>query len=321
MTTMKDVAKACGVSAITVSRVINTPDLVKEETRVKIEKAIKDLGFLQNYAAKALVQNNTGSIYLYIPRYLNISDPFIMHLVAGVSEALSEAEYLFQVKRDLDFTRRCDGVIVMGLERNEDKKINEKIKVPYVIFGQTDLNVDCIDIDNCRGAYMMTDYIISRGHTKIGFLKINEDKRFTFDRLEGYKKALDNNDIRFDESLVKSVANTESDGYEKTYELIKEEKPSAIFCSSDILAVGAFRAAKALGLQVPEDISIGGFDGLIYDLIAEKPLTTIRQPVFEAGRKLANLLLKRIEEPKGLYENRLINPELIIRNSIAENKK
>lgn len=317
LATMKDVAKAAGVSIITVSRVINSPELVKENTRLKVEKAIKQLGFLPNHVARALVQNNTRSIYLYIPKELDISDPFIMHLVAGVSEELSEAEYFFQVKRDLEFTRRCDGVIVMGLERNEDKKLNDKIKVPYVIFGQTDLGVNCLDIDNYRGAYMMTDYIVSKGHKRIGFLKINEDKKFTYDRYEGYKKALENNNINFDESLVKEGFNTELEGYEKSYELIAMQRPTAIFCSSDILAVGALRAAKELDIKVPKELSIGGFDGLLYDLIAEVPLTTIRQPVFEAGKKLAGMLLNKIENKNTISEKRLITPELVIRNSIV----
>lgn len=318
---MKDVAKAAKVSIITVSRVINSPDLVKENTRLKVEKTIKELGFLPNHVARALVLNNTRAIYLYIPKELNISDPFIMHLVSGIGEKLSEAEYFFQIKRDLEFTRKCDGVIVMGLDRNEDRKINEKIKVPYVIFGHTDLNVDCIDIDNYRGAYTMTDYMISIGHKKIGFLKINEDKKFTLDRLEGYKKALEHNGIPVEKDLIKEVYNTELEGYEKSCELIKEQRITAIFCSSDILAVGAVRAAKTLKIKIPDDLSIGGFDGLIYDLISEIPLTTIRQPVFEAGKKLASLLLKKIDNPKALCENILIAPELIIRNSIFKNKE
>ncbi len=316
MTTMKDVAKAAGVSVITVSRVINSPELVKEKTRARVEKAIEELGFLPNHAARALAQNNTNSIYLYIPQELTISDVFVMHLVAGVSEELSDAEYFFQIKRDLNFTRRCDGVIVMGLETNEDRIINEKIKVPYVIFGQTDLNVDTVDINNYKGAYMMTDYLISMGHKRIGFLKINEDKRFTFDRFDGYKKALEHHNIQYDESLVREVHNRESDGYEKCFQLIQEQKPTAIFCSSDLLAVGAIRAAKELNVKIPEEISIAGFDGLLFDLIGEIPLTTIRQPVFEAGKKLANLLLKRIKNHNEATENRLITPELIIRNSV-----
>jgi LacI family repressor for deo operon, udp, cdd, tsx, nupC, and nupG len=315
---MKDVAKLAGVSIITVSRVINSPELVKKKTRLKVEEAIKELGFLPNHVARALVQNNTRAIYLYIPKELNLSDPFNMHLVAGVSEALSEEEYFFQVKRDLEFTRRCDGVIVMGLERNEDKLINEKIKVPYVIFGQTDLRVDSIDIDNYRGAHMMTEYLIENGHKRIGFLKIKEDKKFTFDRYEGYKRALEHNGLPFEENLIIESNNTESDGYEKSYKLLKEQEISALFCSSDVLAVGALRAAKSLEIMVPKDLSIGGFDGLIYDLISEVPLTTIRQPVFEAGKKLSSLLLKRIENPDKLCENRLITPELVIRNSIEK---
>lgn len=318
---MKDVAKAAGVSIITVSRVINSPQLVKEDTRLKVEKAMRELSFLPNLAAKALVQNNTRAVHLYIPRALDISDPFIMHLIAGVSEELSNAYYLFLIRRDLDFNHRCDGVIVMGLGRNEEKKLEEKLKVPYVIFGHNDLNVDCVDIDNFRGAYLMTEHMIKKGHKKIGFLMINEDKIFAYDRLEGYRKALENNGIAFDEELVKRAYNVETEGYEKGLELIKEQKPTAVFCSSDLLALGTIRAAKTLKYKVPEDISVGGFDGLIYDLLSEKPLTTIRQPIFEAGKKLASLLLKRIENPDRPYEKRLITPQLVTRKSITEPHK
>ena len=316
MVTMKDVAKAAGVSIITVSRVINSPNLVKENTRIEVERLMKEMGFLPNHAAKALAENSTRAIHLYVPRTMGISDPFIMNLLAGVSEELSNAFYLSLIRRDMDFNQRCDGVIIMGLNLLEEKNFTEKFKVPIVLFGKTDLEVDCIDIDNFKGAVMMTENIIAKGHKRIGFIKINTDQRFTIERFEGYKKALENKNIPYEENLIRYAENTEMGGYNQCLDLIVKEKPTAIFCSNDLLAIGAFRAAEKLKLRVPEDISIAGFDGLVFDLVTKTPLTTVRQPVYEAGKRLAARLLERIKTPELPIEKSLISPELIIRDSI-----
>lgn len=318
MITMKDIAKAAGVSMITVSRVINSPELVKEDTRIKIESYMKELGFLPNHAAKALAENSTRAIHLYIPRYMGISDPFIMNLLAGVSEELSNAYYLSLIRRDLEFNQRCDGVIVMGLNFNEEKIIKDKLDVPFVLFGKTDLEVDCIDIDNVEGAVMLTEKIISCGHKKIGFIMIKTDQRFAHERMEGYKKALKRNNLLVDESLIKYSENTEGDAYLKSMELLSEKKVTAIFCCNDLLALGTFRAAEKLKLKVPRDLSIGGFDGLVYDLLTKKPLTTVKQPVYEAGKQLALRLLERLKNPELPFEKRLITPRIIIRESIGK---
>jgi DNA-binding LacI/PurR family transcriptional regulator len=317
MTTMKDVAEAAGVSMITVSRVINSPELVKESTRKKVEEAMKQLDFLPNYAAKALAENSTRAIHLYVPRYMRISEPFIMNLIAGISEELSNAYYLFLIRRDLEFNQRCDGVIVMGLNLSEEKIIKSKLNVPFVLFGQTEFNIDCIDIDNLKGAYSMTEHIISSGHSKIGFLMLRSEQRYALERLEGYKEALIKNNISFDEKLVRYVDNMERDSFARSMELLEEERPSAVFCCNDFIAVSAFRAAESLRLKVPEDLSIAGFDGLTYDLVAHKPLTTVRQPVYEAGRQLARRLLERLKNPDMPFEKRLINPELVLRGTVA----
>lgn len=317
MTNMKDVAEAAGVSLITVSRVINSPELVKEETRFRIEKAMKELGFLPNHAAKALAENNTRAIHLYVPRYMSISEPFMMQLIAGVSEVLSEAYYLFLIRRDLEFNQRCDGVIVMGIQMSEEDVIKDKLNVPFVLFGKSKLEVDCIDIDNFQGAVMMTEHMIAKGHKKIGFVMLKTDQRFAYERMQGYIHAMKKHNLDFDENLIRYADDLGQSGYEKSMELITQEKPSAVFCCNDLLAIGACRAIEKLHLNIPEDISIGGFDGLTFDLIPEKPITTVRQPVYEAGKLLAARMLERLKKPELPCTKSLIAPELIIRKTIA----
>ena len=317
MATMKDVAKASGVSLITVSRVINTPQLVAEETRAKVETAMNRLGFLPNHAAKALAQKNTRTVHLYVPRFMGLSEPFMMNLIAGVSEELSNAYYMFLIRRDLEFNQRCDGVIVTGLALNEENIFSEKLGVPFVLFGKTDRDIDCIDIDNEKGAYAMTEHILSKGHRKIGFLMLNVNQRYAYERFEGYRRALEDKGLAFDKNLVRYANPTEQDAYEKACELFADGRTTALFCCNDLLAVGAFRAAEKLNLKIPQDISITGFDGLIFDLLPKVPLTTVRQPVYEAGRALAARLLDRLRNPELPYEKTNILPELIVRNSVG----
>lgn len=318
MVTMKDVAKEAGVSMITVSRIINSPNLVKESTRIKVESAMKKLNFYPNYAAKALAENNTRVIHLYIPKYINISDPFIMPLIAGVSEELSNAYYLFSIQRDLEFKRPCDGAILMGLNISEEKIINQKLNIPFVLFGKTDLDIDCIDVNNVKGEFMITEHMIKCGHKKIGFLGIETDLRFAKERFEGYKRALLEYDIKFDENLVRYSKDLSNQGYLNALDLLTVEKPTGLICCNDILGVSAYRAADNLRLKVPEDLSIGGFDGMIYDLVTEKPLTTVKQPIYEIGRKLAVRLLNRLSKPEIPFEKVVIDPEMILRKTIAK---
>jgi LacI family repressor for deo operon, udp, cdd, tsx, nupC, and nupG len=314
---MKDVAKSAGVSLITVSRVINSPEIVSESTRIKVEKAMEELDFVPNFAAKALAQNNTRTIYLYIPRTISISDPFTMNLIAGISEELSDANYLFLVKRDLEFNQRCDGVIVMGLDLSEENVFNSKLKIPFVLFGKTDLEIDCVDVDNEKGSISMMEHIIANGHKRIGFLMIKSTQRYAYERYDGYKKTLEKHGIPYYENLVRYADITEQGGYAAAVDLMTKEKPTAIFCSIDLLAIGAFRAAEKLKLKIPRDISIAGFDGIIFDLIPKVPLTTVRQPVYETGRALAARLLQRIKSPDMAFDKIYIEPELKIRKSVG----
>jgi LacI family repressor for deo operon, udp, cdd, tsx, nupC, and nupG len=318
---MKDVAKASDVSLITVSRVINSPGLVAEATRRKVERVMGELHFLPNHTAKALAEKSTRTIHLYVPRSAVISEPFMMNLIAGISEELSNAYYLFLIRRELEFNQRCDGVIVMGLELNEEEVFPEKLHVPFVLFGKSEADVDCVDVDNRKGAETMMEHIASLGHKRIAFLMLNVNQRYAHERLEGYRRGLEAAHLPYDENLVRTVEYSEQDGYRKACDLLINEKPTAIFCCNDLLAIGAFRAAEERGLKIPRDLSVAGFDSLIFDLIPKVPLTTMRQPVFETGRHLARRLLDRLKNPGLPLEKAYIAPELLLRESVGPVKE
>jgi LacI family transcriptional regulator len=281
---------------------------------------MEESGFQPNHTAKALVTNKTRTIHLLHPDLFDISDPYITKLIGGISCELSQNHYSFLFRKDWDFPYKCDGVIAMGLGKAEDQILKDKIDVPCVLFGKT-TDIDWVNVDDVNGAYKMVTYIISQGHKEIGMLVIDSKEPFASERLEGYRKALEENGIPFDPNLIKYVSALEKDGYLKTLELLKNTDISALFCSSDLLALGAIRAARELNKKIPEEISIAGYDGVWLDQIAEPQLTTIRQPVCEIGVKLAELLLTRIENPNKPLENILYDPELIIRGSISNLNK
>ncbi|MFC0472758.1 LacI family DNA-binding transcriptional regulator [Halalkalibacter kiskunsagensis] len=316
MSTMKDVAKIAGVSIITVSRVINSPEKVKESTRKRIQQVMTELGFQPNHTAKALVTNKTRTIHLLHPDVFDTSDPYITKLIGGISCELSENHYSFLFRKDWEFPYKCDGVIAMGLGREEDQLLKDKIDVPCVLFGRT-TDIDWVNVDDVSGAYKMVTYMISQGHKEIGMLVLDSKEPFASERLEGYRGALEENGIPFDPNLIQYVSALEKDGYKKTLELLECTDISALFCSTDLLALGAIRAARELNKKVPDELSIGGYDGVWLDQIAEPQLTTIKQPVFEIGKNLARLLIAKIENPNKSVENILYDPELIIRKSIS----
>lgn len=313
---MKDVAKRTGVSVITVSRVVNKPETVKESTRLKVQEAMDELGFQTNYAAKALVSNQTRTIHILIRTKFGPKDSYVMHLIAGISEVLSEHYYSFLIRNDWDFPYKCDGIIVMGLNPGEDQEVIEKMKVPVVLFGKSELEVDWVDLDNVKGSRTMMEYILLQGHRRIGFLNVATSEHYAAERLQGYTEALRDAGIDIDPNILYDVPHDEEIAYQKAMELLTNTDVTALFCATDMIAFGALRAARELGRKVPGQISIGGFDGFQYDAVAYPPLTTMRQPIYEIGRALARQLLKRIEHPHALNVQMRVDPELVIRESI-----
>ncbi len=314
MATLKEVAELAGVSPITVSRVVNNPEAVKEKTRIKVKDAMRELKYVPNVAAKSLATNRCGVIDVYIPENIELSNPFAMYLLAGVSQVLSDHYYSFLILRNRKREHNCDGYIVTGLLKNEIEEFAayaEERNRPVVLFGHTDrMDVDCIDVDNLEGARKAVQHLISKGHRRIAMFNVNENKDYTLDRLEGYKLALQENGIAFNPNWIISTENSVKGGEIATEKLMQDNHVTAIFCATDIIAIGAAARLKSLNYKIPTDISLIGFDGFGHQRLATPTLTTIRQPIYDLGMMLATTLLERLD---GRTEKtvKMVPPELL----------
>jgi LacI family transcriptional regulator len=319
MANIKDIAKAAHVSAITVSRVINGCEKVKAETKRRVEKIITEMAYIPNMAAKNLVSKRTGIIDVYIPESIDLSNPFVMYFIAGISEVLSEQMYSFLIRRSLQKEHSCDGYIVTGLFTNEIDDFHVYAQMrnrPVVLFGHTNIaQVNCMDVDNVLGAAMAVHHLIQHNHTRIGLINVDEDKDYTLDRYIGFKKALEDAGIRRDENLIIKSANSVNGGTTATKSLLERGSFTALFCATDTIAIGAVNAITETGLRVPQDISIVGFDGLGHHLLIEPHITTIRQPIFDIGKSLARVIIDRINGDECWIDG-FLPPELIPGKSV-----
>jgi LacI family transcriptional regulator len=319
MANIKDIAKAARVSAITVSRVINGREKVKTETKQRVKKIMTEMAYIPNMAAKNLVSKRTGIIDVYIPESIDLSNPFVMHFIAGISEVLSEQMYSFLIRRSLLKEHSCDGYIVTGLRTNEINDFYAYAQTrnrPIALFGHTAIaQVTCMDVDNVLGAVMVVNYLIQNHHTRIGLINVDEDKDYTLDRYIGFKKALDEAKIGGTDEFVIKTANSVNGGNTAAKALLDRGRFTALFCATDTIAIGAVNAIVEAGLRVPQDISIVGFDGLGHHLLTEPHITTVRQPVFEIGKRLAQVVVGRINGNDCRAEG-LLPPELIPGKSV-----
>lgn len=321
MITLKDIAYDAGVSVITVSRVINTPEMVKPETRKKVEASIAKFNYSPNPIAKALATHRTNVIDVYIPKSIDLSNPFAMYFIAGISDALSRKMYSFLIRRDRDIEHKCDGYIATGLLKNEIYEMYEYAKernLPLVLFGHTELpDVNCVDVDNIEGTKGITMYLINKGHRKIAMINVDEDKDYTIDRFLGYKEALETVGETLDVDIVVKASNNEMGGFKAMQKLLAVDTFTSVLCATDTIALGAIRAIVEAGKKVPDDISVVGFDGLGHHLLTNPHITTVQQPIFEIGRLLAESLIDRITGNKTPV-NQLVKPTLFIGKSVAE---
>ncbi len=320
MSTLNDVAREAKVSTITVSRVINTPEKVKPMTRERVQRAMDKVHYVQNPVAKALVSKRVGIIDVYVPESIDLSNPFIMHLLVGISEELSRQMYSFLIIRDRKREHRCDGYIVTGLLKDEIHEMYQyalERKRPIALFGHTDNpEIDCIDVDNIEGVRMITEHILQKGHKNLAMINVDEAKDYTLDRYQGYLKALKEADNPSGERVL-YAPNSVQGGYKAAQRILGEKKETtAIICATDVMAMGAIRAVNELGLRVPQDISVTGYDGLGHHLLSSPAITTVCQPVYEVGRLLAQTLLKRIRGEEGRVKQSLV-PALFLEHSVA----
>jgi DNA-binding LacI/PurR family transcriptional regulator len=325
-TTIYDVAREAGVSIATVSKVINNTGRISEKTRRKVHDVMERLHYQPSMVASALTGKRTGTIGLLVP---NIANPYFGEVARNIEDwaqkqgfgvvicSTDRSEEKTEHYLSLLSRKRVDGFIIASYIKLSLVEELLKEKTPLVLFSidLPSLAVSTVSIDDYRGGFQSTSHLLSLGHKKIGV--IAEDLSRSSYRVQGYKDAIKGAGIKFTESVVIHTEATIENGAKAAEQLfhIPSDRPTAIMACNDILAIGAMRQAQSLGIKVPEELSIIGFDNTILAEIASPPLTSIAQPIKEMTRQAIMLLLEQMDNEAAPKQRVLMLPQMIMRHS------
>lgn len=332
MSNLKAVAHHSKVSIATVSRVINNDPKVSRETVLKVQASIKALDYKPNRVAQRLRSSNnkTKLLGLIIP---DIQNPFFVDVVRGVEDYAYQNNFAVMIGNfgqdekkeklylDIFQSENIDGLIVAPIH-GKDKGIVNLVKndIPVVCIdrGLTEIEVDVVKVDNEFGAFNAIDHLLGQGHRRIAFISGNFKIPTYIERLAGYKKALIKYGVPFDESLIFARDTDYKSGFEIANKILElENRPTAIFSGNNLLTLGALEAIHAKEIEIPKSISIIGFDDMPWSISLNPPLTAVRQPGFDMGKKAAEMLYERIMNPAKKKENVILKTELMLRKSTA----
>lgn len=330
--TLEDIAKKAGVSRSTVSRVVNNHQNISDAVRTRVLQVIKETGYRPNAAARTLASQRSHMIGLVLPQTVSslFTDPFYPQLLKGISLACNQYDYtlaLFLVSSEEDEhkiltritnTSLLDGVLVQVGHQGDQRIIGHLIDVgmPQVVIGrpvQSD-NVSFVDIDNITAAYNAVTYMVRMGYNRIAAITGPLKSTAGIDRRDGYIKALVERGIKFDPKLIVEGDFTEQGGNLAMQSLLNH-RPDAVFAASDAMAVGAIRAIQGVGLNVPEDIAVVGFDDIPISTLSDVQLTTVRQPVNRLGSNAVELLIDLIEHGTQPPRHIILNSQLVVRST------
>ena len=306
--TIKDVAQKSNVSVATVSRILNHLDGYTEDTRKKVTNIVNEMGYRRNAIARNLKVKETHTIGVLLPM---VDTSFYIKILNGIQDFAHLNNYSVIIcnvgndgKRMSEYLRvlserQVDGIIVCSLPTEEDfgKKIIE-CDIPSILVSTLSYGFDLpyIKVDDYKASYAATCYLIENGHKQIAMIGGNKEEPIAgVSRLNGYIQALKDNNIPIRENFIKHNGYSFKDGIISMNELLNEnEKFTAIFATSDDIAVGALSVAHEKGIRVPEDISIIGYDNTKVSEMSYPALTTVGQPLYEMGRKSIEMLVNNI---------------------------
>jgi DNA-binding LacI/PurR family transcriptional regulator len=330
--TLKKICEEAGVSKATVSRVLNNHALVSKETRAKVQEVIERLHFKPNALARNLSLQKTECIGVIFPW---IFSGFFSTVLLGIDMAARKHGYhiitsLFHNQsneEDSAWTlleeRRIDGLILMGPNLPLDKlRELKRQQLPFVVLQQEipDKDISYVSVDNFDGGYQAGKHLIDKGYKRILAMAASSDSQDSNRREEGFKKALKEAGIPFDpDLLIRSEFNKET--AVPNFELYRQQfpMPEAVFCFNDDIALGMLKYFRAIGVRVPEDIAVIGFDGIEFTDFAE--LSTVVTPMKEMGEQATSLLIKQVENKEAnISEQRLLKGEVAARNSTNRSK-
>ncbi len=326
--TIFDVASACGLSYGTVSRVINNDPHVKAETRARVQEVMQRLGFTVNRQARSLAGGRSHAIGVLAP---DLGTGYIGEIMRGIDAELGLAQYdliLYTTHRreakESSFIATlthgmADGLLIV-LPRNPGAFLPtlRQRKMPFVLIDHQGIDEQtcAVGATNWQGAYNATEYLIRLDHQRIGFITGSMDLGAARDRLAGYRAAMKTHHVPLDEGLICEGDFQQLAGYNGGKALLAlSNRPTAIFASNDIMAMGAMDAARELGLRIPDDVSILGFDDIPQAVNIRPALTTVRQPLEKMGRVATQMLLDCLNDPNASMQRIELPTELIVRDS------
>lgn len=328
--TIKDVARAAGVSVATVSRVLNNSATVSALATEQVNTAIKQLGYSPNFLGRNLRKCETNIILGIIP---STEQTFYSEIIRGMQSAAAEQGYDILISTsnsnvnvemrllNMVFNRTVDAAVLLGTHIDADilNGLNEKYNIALCCERVKDAKVLTVTVDDVKGGYDAVMALIAKGHRKIGMITTDGRAPSASDREIGMRKALEDNGIPINEKyFYRNTYDYENGSAGFRYFMELDEPPTAIFTISDLLAVGAIKEAIRCGMTVGKDISIVGFDNILLSEMFIPGITTVAQPCYLMGRTVINMLVNNITSVKKNNDHILLNYELIYRDSIGE---
>jgi len=332
--TQEDVARLAGVSRATVSYVINEQSggnvRISDETRQRVWAAVKELGYQPNILARSLRSGETRTIGLIIP---DCANPFFAEVARGIEDAAFEHGYnvvlcnsdgdLVKELRYLDVlaSKQVDGILLVAAGASaENLRALAARGIPVVVVDRElpDAKVDSVLTDNERGGWLATHHLLSLGHTRISCIAGPSDVTPSAERVAGYRRALREVAVPVDEALIVRGDFQCESGHRAAAELLaRRDPPTAIFACNDMMALGAVGMAASIGLKVPTDLSVVGFDDVRLASYSNPPLTTIVQPKYKMGWLAAEMLIERVRQPRLPPRRHMLDTRLLVRQSTA----
>jgi LacI family transcriptional regulator len=333
--TIYDIAESLNLSSATVSRGLKDHPAIRLETKKRILEKAKELGYRHNHFASNLRRSRTNTIGVIVPR---LNSYFMSSVIAGIEKVVNEAGYNLVISQSLEsekkesvnvktmFNTRVDGLLLsLAYDTEDDRhlKIIHDKNIPLIFFDRVFEHPLCtsVIIDNYAAGYAMTEHLIAQGCKRIVHITANLKRNVYSERLRGYKQALADHDIAFDDQLVFVNNLGEAACMEAIHAVLRMNPlPDGIFSSNDSSAVVCIRELKMAGIRIPEQIVVGGFNNEPISTVIEPNLTTIHYPGQEMGEVCASILIRKLAKPDNADLHRVVlRHKLIVRDSSRKN--
>ncbi|MGG1312722.1 MULTISPECIES: LacI family DNA-binding transcriptional regulator [Cohnella] len=326
--TIYDVAKEAGVSIATVSNAINGKGKISKKRREQIFKIMEKLNYQPSRIASALVGKRTYTLGLLIP---DISNPFFSEIARAIEDHAHQTGYSViicstdnkdeRVERYISVLEQnsVDGIIIgTGIDNLDILTQLQERGVPFVMISRETfaLAADTVVADDFVGGMLAARHLAELGHRRMAILSENLKVSSSRERIRGFKQGLLDMGVPFDDADIVICEYRIEEGRRGAQELLaRADKPTAIFCCNDLLAIGAMQVARQLGVKVPDDLSIVGFDDTILASVTNPPLTTVAQPIEQMGKQAFQLLIHNLDNADAAKQRVVIRPELTVRQS------